>query len=51
MFMGRLLKWIVLALIAFWAIGLIFHLAVRLLIFGTIAFGVLYLFGIVGKRR
>jgi hypothetical protein len=49
--MGRLLMWIVIGLIALWAIGLIFHLAVRLLVFGTIAFGVLYLLGVVGKRR
>ena len=49
--MGRLLKWILIALIAFWVIGLVIRLSVRLLIFGSIAFAVLYLMGVVGKRR
>ena len=49
--MGRMLKWIVIALVAFWVIGLVVRIGIRLLIFGTIAFAVLYVMGVVGKRR
>lgn len=49
--MGRLLMWIIGIIIAFWVIGLIFRLTIRLLIFGTIAFVVMYVLGIIGKRR
>ncbi len=49
--MKNLIFWVVGILVALWVLGFIFRLAIRLLIFGTIAVIVLYAIGVFGKRK
>ncbi len=48
--MGRLLLWVIGIIVAIWLIGLIFKLAIKLLIIGTVIVVVLYVLGMFSKR-
>lgn len=49
--MARLIGWIVLALVALWIFGIVFRIAIKLLIIGTIIYLCLAAFGLLSKRR
>lgn len=49
--MTRIIGWIVLALVAFWILGVLLRVAFKLLIIGTIIYLGLAAFGLLSKRR
>ena len=49
--MSRLLIWIIGAIVVLWLIGILFKVAFKVLIIGTVVFVVLYFLGFVGNKR